>query len=95
MAANDSSERIAGSYTVTEFSSKNIISQGSFELEPDTISVLDTFKVCTTQKELYLIEAVTSSGERLFNHYLAGYPQFDYNAVAKTYFNSMFEELEK
>ena len=93
MAANDSSERISGSYTVTEFSTKNIISQGSFELEPDTISELDTFKVCTTQKELYLIEAVTSSGERLFNHYLAGYPQFDYNTVAGTYFNSMFEEL--
>ena len=95
LAANDSAETLSGTYSVKEFSTGNIISSGEFSLEPDAVKSLDTFKVCTTKKELYLIEFATADGNTYFNHYLAGYPQFDYSFFKDSYYETMYRDAVK
>ena len=93
LAANDSAEQISGSYIVKEFSTGNVVSEGVFLLAPGAIETLDSFKVCTTKKELYLIEFDIDGKEKFFNHYLAGFPQFDYNFFKDNYLEKIYGDI--
>ena len=93
LAANDSAEQISGSYIVKEFSTGNVASEGVFLLAPGAIETLDSFKVCTTKKELYLIEFDIDGKEKFFNHYLAGFPQFDYNFFKDNYLEKIYGDI--
>ena len=93
IAANDSFEKVKGSYSITAHSTGKVVRQGDFILEPDSVTVLDTVAVCTTEKELYLINYSTDIEGDIQHHYLAGYPQFDYNFFKDNYLNEIYREI--
>jgi hypothetical protein len=93
MAANDSGEVIRGKCRITAIHSQKIFWEGDFELQPDTVIHLAEIKCFSSQKELYIIEYETDSGEKIRHHYLAGYPQFDYNLFKTVYLKEIFGDI--
>lgn len=92
VAANDSFETVRGSYQITACSSGKVVWKGDFILEPDSVTVLDTVAVCTTEKELYLIDYTSDIEGDVHHHYLAGYPQFDYPFFKENYLGKIYQE---
>lgn len=95
IAANDSSETICGKCRIYAFSTGKTFWEGDFELAPNTISKLAKVKVCTTEKELYLIDYESDVEGAIHHHYLAGYPQFDYKFLKEHYFETIYGKLGK
>jgi beta-mannosidase len=93
MAANDSGEVIRGKCRITAIHSQKLFWEGDFELQPDTVIRLAEIKCISSQKELYIIEYETDSGEKTRHHYLAGYPQFDYNLFKTVYLKEIFGDI--
>ena len=95
VAANDSAQTIKGRYRITAFSTGKLFSEGEFELPPDSITNLAKIKVCTTEKELYIIDYESDAEGKIHHHYLAGYPQFDYKVIKDQYLKIIYGNFDR
>lgn len=76
-AANDTLQTYKGCYRVTDLSNGAILTQGNFTVEPNRTKQITRFRMLYSEKTMLLIRFETENGIG-FNHYLAGYPAFDF-----------------
>lgn len=78
VAVNDTLETKKGTYKVTDMDSGKVMLEGSFEVGPNAdAKTLDKMRVMYSEKGCFLIEWWID-GERYINHYLYGFPAFDF-----------------
>lgn len=78
IASNDTLETVKGTYKVSDIMSGEVFSQGSFEVEPNSNKKLDHVRVMYSDNGMFLIEWEIN-GKKFINHYLHGFPAFDYS----------------
>lgn len=78
VAANDTLTEKRGTYKVTCFDTNEVVAEGEFCIAPNTSKTLSQIPLMYSDKALYII-TWTIEGKEYRNHYLAGYPPFDFS----------------
>jgi len=78
VAANDTLTEKAGTYKLTRYDSNEVIAEGEFTVAPNSAETLCQVPLMYSDKALYII-TWNVNGVEYRNHYLAGYPAFDFN----------------
>jgi len=78
LAMNSTRKDISGSFTVTDTQSGETAASGEFCCQANSNAVLSSFPVMYSEKKLFLINWRLSDGSAGKNHYIAGYPAFDF-----------------
>lgn len=89
VASNDTLEVKRGSYKVYEVMEGKVYAEGDFEVDKNANLILDSIPLMYSDKMFLVIEWCID-GKKYFNHYLCGYPAFDFNDYKK--WLSKFEE---
>lgn len=77
-AANDTLQTVSGHYSVTDLPSGTVVASGDFSVQPNCTTCLTHFRMLYSEKTMLLIRFETEKGTG-YNHYLAGYPPFDFS----------------
>ncbi len=88
-ASNDTLGTQKGSYRITEISDGRLLAEGSFEVMPNSNKKLCKIPTMYSDHGMFLIEWEIN-GKKSINHYLHGYPAFDFEEYKKWH-----ETLEK
>lgn len=89
VASNDTLRRILGTYRVSDLETEKLLSEGSFSVDANENKTLCRIPVMYSDKGVFMIEWEID-GKKYFNHYLHGYPAFDFETYKKWY-----EKIEK
>jgi len=84
VAANDTLEKVSGTYKVTNLDTDEIVAEGNFDVGENQIADLCKVPVMYSDKGMFLIEWYID-GVRYFNHYMFGYPGFDLEKYKEWY----------
>ena len=84
VAANDTLEKVSGTYTVKNLDTEEIVAEGKFDVKENQIADLCKVPVMYSDKGMFLIEWYID-GVRYFNHYMFGYPGFDLEKYKEWY----------
>lgn len=82
VACNDTRERIALSYTITDADTSKILAEGTGTAAADAVTVLTRLPYSPSRQTLYLIEWNSTLGNSA-NHYLLGSPPFELHEYKK------------
>ncbi len=78
LIANDSRSAASGSWRVRDAESGELFSSGRFSAAAGTIAEASRHRVSTTRRQLLLIDWELDDGTHGVNHFVAGYPRFDF-----------------
>ncbi len=76
-ACNDTLEKKSGTYRIIDAQSEEILMEKRFSAEPNRSSVIGKLPIFYSEQKMLIIEWATD-GERGLNHYLSGFPPFDF-----------------
>ena len=80
--SNDAPEPAAGSYTVSDLDSGEILARGNYAVEADAAAKIDAFELDPDRRRMLLIRW-DNAGKTACSHYLAGKPPFDLTRYLK------------
>ena len=92
VASNDTLETKKGTYKVSDIETGEVLASGDFEVEPNSNKKLNHINVMYSAKGMFLIEWETD-GKKYVNHYLHGFPPFDFKAYTR--WHEKLEEIYK
>lgn len=78
VASNDTLKKAKGSFTVKNIEDETVLLRGEFCVNENENSTLGEIPIMYSQKGMLLIEWMIND-KRFFNHYLYGYPAFNFN----------------
>lgn len=78
VASNDTLENISGEYKIYDIDTKEVLSNGEFNICPNSNLKLGKIDMMYPEKHFLIIEWITD-GKKYYNHYLCGMPAFDFN----------------
>ncbi len=87
IASNDTLKNKKGSFRVYDIDTKQVLSEGRFDIKPNENAKLGMIRMMYSEKKFLVIEWEIED-KKYFNHYLCGYPAFDfetYKAWLKEY----------
>lgn len=82
VASNDTLKCISGTYKVTDLDSGKLLAEGDFSVGANQNKTLCHIPVMYSDKGVFMIEWEID-GKKYFNHYLHGYPAFDFETYKK------------
>lgn len=82
VASNDTLKTKKGSYKVYEVMSGKVYCQGDFEVHKNQNLILDNINLMYSDKLMLVIEWCIDA-KTYYNHYLCGYPAFDFESYKK------------
>ncbi len=82
VATNDTRKTAEGTYRVYDVITKNILAEGDFKVTPDKNETLCSIRMMYSEKAFLVIEWQID-GKTYYNHYLAGFPAFDFESYKR------------
>ena len=76
--SNDTGRAAEGTFELFDILSEQILHSGNFSVAAGGLSAALEFEVFTTQKQLLGLRWQQSDGRTGVNHFLTGYPTFDF-----------------
>lgn len=92
IASNCTRKTISGEYRVCDADDGKIYAEGKFGCRENSNIVLSSFPVMYSDKKLFLIKWKTDDGNTGKNHYLAGYPAFDFEKYKTDWLPKILEK---
>ncbi len=89
VATNDTRETAEGAYKVYDVMTKSVLTEGTFKVSPDKNEKLCGIRMMYSDQAFLVIEWQTGR-KTYYNHYLAGFPAFDFEA-----YKNWLSEFEK
>lgn len=76
-AENDTLETKSGTYEVSDIDTGEVLARGEFCIKPNSAEKIDSLRIYYSEKR-FLVIKWNLNGKTFFNHYLCGYPPFDF-----------------
>ena len=89
VASNDTMKTVCGSYKISDIDTGDVYAQGEFCVAPNENFNLGKIRMMYSEQKMLLIEW-TVDGKTSYNHYLCGYPGFDFEQY-KVWLNKLQE----
>ena len=93
-ASNCTLEQKTGKYKITCVDDGKVYLEGSFNIVPNENKKINMVKIMYSEKKLFIIEWTLSDGTSGRNHYLAGYPPFDFDTYKNKYLPAIMEDVK-
>ncbi len=89
VVSNDTMQSVNGTYKVYDVMTKEILSSGEFKADKNSNEKLSAINLMYSDKKFLVIEWMINN-QTFYNHYLCGYPAFDFKM-----YKQWLEEFEK
>ena len=93
-ASNCTLEAKSGSYKVMCVDDGKCYAEGNFNIDKNINKQIGFIKLMYSEKKLFIIEWTLSDGTSGRNHYLAGFPPFDFETYKNKYLPSIMEDVK-
>lgn len=91
VASNCTLERKSGSYKIYDAETNEVCAEGRFDVGENENRNINKVQIFFSEQKLFIIEWTLDDGTKGYNHYLAGYPKFDFEKIKNVYIPKICE----